>query len=155
VKICIREGEVLEHAGPATLKEVFVEHDKSLLKEFIAARTADEERVDFHTELADDAQVELIAWNSDEAAWIYRHSMSHVMAQAVRRLFPEVKLAIGPAIEDGFYYDFDAPEPFTNEDLKKIEKEMKRVGKENHRFEREDVSRDQARELLADESYKL
>lgn len=155
MKIGIREGEVLEHAGPATLKEVFVEHDKSLLKEFIAARTIDNERVDFHTLLEHDAQIELISWDSDEAAWIYRHSMSHVMAQAVRRLFPDVKLAIGPAIDDGFYYDFDTTEPLTNEDLKKIEKEMKRVGKQNHRFEREDVTREEARELLADEPYKL
>ncbi|SVB85510.1 uncharacterized protein METZ01_LOCUS238364, partial [marine metagenome] len=155
VKIGIREGEDLEHEGPATLKEILVEHDKSLLKEFIAARTAADEQVDFHTELADDAEVQLIRWDADEAAWIYRHSMSHVMAQAVRRLFPDVKLAIGPAIDDGFYYDFDAPEPFTQEDLKKIEKEMKRVGKQNHRFEREEVSREQARELLIDEPYKL
>jgi threonyl-tRNA synthetase len=155
VKISIRAGEVLEHDGSATLKEVLIEHDKSLLKEFIVARGADDEHIDFHTTLPEDAEVELIPWDAEEAKWIYRHSLSHVMAQAVRKLFPEAKLAIGPAIDDGFYYDFDTPEPFTNEDLKSIEKEMKRVVKQNHRFEREEASREEARQLLADEPYKL
>ncbi|MBT7859825.1 MAG: threonine--tRNA ligase [Gemmatimonadetes bacterium] len=151
----MRAGEVLEHDGSATLKEVLIEHDKSLLKEFIVARGADDEHIDFHTTLPEDAEVELIPWDAEEAKWIYRHSLSHVMAQAVRKLFPEAKLAIGPAIDDGFYYDFDTPEPFTNEDLKSIEKEMKRVVKQNHRFEREEASREEARQLLADEPYKL
>ena len=63
--------------------------------------------MDFHTPLGSEAEVELISWDADEAAWIYRHSMSHVLAQAVLRLFPDAQLAIGPAIDDGFYYDFD------------------------------------------------
>ena len=154
MKIHIDEGQVLEHDGGGSLKEILIEHDKKLLRSFVAARLG-EERVDFHTRLDADAEVELIGWEADEAAWVYRHSMSHIMAQAVRRLFPEAKLAIGPAIDDGFYYDFDVPEPFTAEDLQKIEKEMKRVGKQNQRFEREEISRDEARELLQAEPYKL
>ena len=75
--------------------------------------------MDFHTQLTSEAEVELIPWDADEAAWIYRHSMSHVLAQAVLRLFPNAQLAIGPAIDDGFYYDFDVAEPFTPEDLQK------------------------------------
>ena len=86
---------------------------------------------------------------------ILRHSASHVMAQAVKRLFPEVKLAIGPAIDTGFYYDFDAPNPFTAEDLEKIEAEMKKIAKENLKIERFELPRDEALELMKDEPYKV
>ena len=86
---------------------------------------------------------------------ILRHSASHVMAQAVKRLFPEVKLAIGPAIDTGFYYDFDAPNPFTAEDLEKIEAEMKKIAKENLKIERFELPREEALELMKDEPYKV
>ena len=151
--IKIPQGQDIEYAGEGTLKEIFVELDKGLLKKYIAAR-AEGEHVDFHTRLRSDAEVELIPWDAEEAAWIYRHSMSHVLAQAVVRLFPEAQLAIGPAIEDGFYYDFDVEEPFTPEDLKNIEKEMKRVIKQNHKFERVEVSREQALKKIGDAIYK-
>ena len=124
-----------------------------MLKKHIAARSGDVQ-VDFHTRLSAEAEVELIPWDADDAAWIYRHSLSHVLAQAVLRLFPQAQLAIGPAIEDGFYYDFDVAEPFTPEDLKNIEKEMKRVIKQNHKFERVEVSREEALEKVADATYK-
>ena len=153
MKIEIAEGEVLEYAGSGTLKEALLSVDKSLLKTYIAARMRQgegDERIDFHRELEAEAEVELIPWDSDEAAWVYRHSMSHVMAQAVRRLFPDAKLAIGPAIDDGFYYDIDADTSFTPDDLVKIEKEMKRVVKENHKFERLEVSREEAESMLAE-----
>ena len=86
---------------------------------------------------------------------ILRHSASHVMAQAVKRLFPEVKLAIGPAIDTGFYYDFDTPNPFTAEDLEKIEAEMKKIAKENLKIERFELPRAEALELMMDEPYKV
>jgi len=86
-----------------------------------------------------------------------RHSTSHVMAQAVKRLFPGVKLAIGPAIEDGFYYDFDSPQPFSEEDLPKIEAEMARIIKENQKFERSELGKVEAVKLFEKmgESYKV
>lgn len=84
-----------------------------------------------------------------------RHSASHVLAQAVKRLYPDVKLAIGPSIENGFYYDFDTTEPFTREDLDKIEAEMKKIVKENLKIERFELPRKEALELMADEPYKL
>ena len=151
--IKVPEGQDIEYAGEGALKEILVARDKALLKQFIAARQGDEQ-VDFHTTLSDDAEVELIAWDDPEAAWIYRHSMSHVLAQAVLRLFPDAQLAIGPAIDDGFYYDFDVAAPFAPEDLKNIEKEMKRVVKQNHKFERIDVSREEASEKIAGAVYK-
>ncbi len=152
--IRVPAGEVIEHEGGGALKDILVERDKGLLKEYIAAKMGGE-RVDFHTQLAADAEVELIAWDDPEAAWIYRHSLSHVLAQAVLRLFPDAKLAIGPAIEDGFYYDFDVEQPFTPEDLTQIEREMKRVIKQNHKFERVDVSRADAVEMIAGAPYKM
>ena len=151
--IKIPQGQAIEYPGEGTLKEILAQENKELLKQYIAARTGDE-RVDFHTQLGSEAEVELIPWDADEAAWIYRHSMSHVLAQAVLRLFPDAQLAIGPAIDDGFYYDFDLAEPFTPEDLQKIEREMKRVVKQNHRFGRIDVTRQEAEEMVANAPYK-
>ena len=84
-----------------------------------------------------------------------RHSASHVMAQAVKRLFPDVKLAIGPAIDTGFYYDFDSEHTFTAEDLEKIEAEMKKIAKENLKIERFELPREEALELMKDEPYKV
>lgn len=84
-----------------------------------------------------------------------RHSAAHIMAQAVTRLFPDTKLAIGPAIDTGFYYDFDSEHSFTNEDLESIEKEMKKIAKENLKIERFELNRDEALELMKDEPYKI
>lgn len=84
-----------------------------------------------------------------------RHSASHVMAQAVKRLYPETKLTIGPAIDTGFYYDFDSPHTFTTEDLEKIEAEMKKIAKENLKIERFELPRKEALELMKDEPYKI
>ncbi|MBT4500425.1 MAG: threonine--tRNA ligase [Gemmatimonadetes bacterium] len=153
MNIKMPEGQTIEFEGSATLKEVLLEKDKKLLKKFIGARL-DGERIDFHAPLPADAEVELIDWEEEEAAWIYRHSLSHVMAQAVLRLFPKAQLAIGPAIEEGFYYDFDVEEPFSAEDLKKIEKEMKRIVKQNHKFERVVLPREEALAKIADAQYK-
>ncbi len=83
-----------------------------------------------------------------------RHSASHILAQAVKRLFPDVKLAIGPAIDTGFYYDFDTEHTFTPEDLEKIEAEMKKIAKENLKIERFELSREEALQLMKDEPYK-
>ena len=154
MRIHIAEDDIREVDGGGTLKEALLAIDKKLLREFVGARQ-DGERIDFHATLEADADVELIPWDADDATWIYRHSMSHVMAQAVRQLFPEAKLAIGPAIEDGFYYDFEVETPFSADDLKAIEKEMKRVVKQNHKFERLEVSRAEARALFEADPYKL
>lgn len=84
-----------------------------------------------------------------------RHSASHVLAQAVKKLYPEVKLGIGPAIAEGFYYDFEKDEPFSSEDLKNIEKEMQKIIDANYKFEKMEKSKAEAKELLKDEPYKL
>lgn len=91
----------------------------------------------------------------DEQLQTLRHSASHVLAQAVKRLYPGTKLAIGPAIDSGFYYDFDTKHTFTQEDLEVLEKEMKKIAKENLRIERFELPRDEALELMKDEPYKV
>ncbi len=102
-------------------------------------------------------KVEAITVESPEGLEVYRHSVSHVMAHAVKELFPDAKIAIGPAIKDGFYYDFDIDEPFKPEDLAKIEKKMSQIIKKNGRFERKEMPRTEAIELFKEmnEAYKV
>ena len=92
--------------------------------------------------------------NVDELS-VLRHTASHILAQAVLRLFPNTKLAIGPSIDTGFYYDFDSDVSFTNEDLEKIEAEMKKIVKENLKVERFELPRAEALELMKDQPYKI
>ena len=120
----------------------------------IAARVG-EELKDLAYELQDGEVVEGVEIDSADGRNILRHSTAHVMAQAVQDLYPEAKLGIGPPITDGFYYDFDVPEPFHPEDLEKIETRMRKIVKEGQKFSRRPVSDDDARTELADEPYKL
>ncbi|WP_017615129.1 threonine--tRNA ligase [Nocardiopsis salina] len=123
-------------------------------KTVIAALVNGEPR-DLAHELADGDTVEPVAIGSEEGRAILRHSTAHVLAQAVQELFPEAKLGIGPPVENGFYYDFDVAEPFTPADLKAIEKKMQQIIKQGQRFDRREVSDDDARAELATEPYKL
>ena len=109
------------------------------------------------TTLTCDSSVSVLTFNDDEGKRILRHTASHILAQAVKRLYPETKLAIGPAIDNGFYYDFDNDNGFTAEDLKKIESEMKKIVKENIKLERFTLPRDEAIKLMKDmdEPYKV
>ena len=125
-----------------------------LPKGTIAARVNGELR-DLSFVPAGDAVVESIAPASDEGLHILRHSTAHVLAQAVCDLYPGARYAIGPAIEDGFYYDFDLPEPLHASDLPKIERRMRQIVKRNQPFIREEVSRAEAKERLADQPFKL
>jgi len=110
---------------------------------------------DLTTKLTADTTIEFLGFDSKEGKEVFRHSASHVMAQAIKRIFPDVKLTIGPAVEDGFYYDFDTKEPFTPEDLKKIQKEMHRIIKKKIVFERIELSSEDAKKKLKKEPYKL
>ena len=110
---------------------------------------------DLAYELAEGDDVEPVAIDSKDGRNILRHSTAHVMAQAVQELFPEAKLGIGPPVENGFYYDFDTPVPFVPEDLAKIESRMRKIIKDNQRFERRVTNDDDARIELKDEPYKL
>jgi threonyl-tRNA synthetase len=120
----------------------------------IAARVNGELK-DLSSDLADGDTVEPVTIESPDGLDILRHSTAHVMAQAVQDLYPDAKLGIGPPIRDGFYYDFDVAEPFTPEDLEKIETRMRKIIKEGQRFDRREVADDDARTELANEPYKL
>ncbi len=122
--------------------------------EVVAARVDGALR-DLAHELGDGNEVEPVDVDSSDGRDILRHSTAHVLAQAVQDLFPDAKLGIGPPVENGFYYDFDVETPFVPEDLEKIETRMRKIIKENQRFQRRPVSDDEARGELAEEPYKL
>ncbi|MFD7295760.1 threonine--tRNA ligase [Streptomyces sp. NPDC059897] len=123
-------------------------------RSIVAARVAGELK-DLAYEVADGETVEPVEISSEDGLNILRHSTAHVMAQAVQELFPEAKLGIGPPIKDGFYYDFDVKEPFTPEDIKRIEKKMQEIQKRGQRFSRRVTTDADAAVELADEPYKL
>nr|WP_308645712.1 threonine--tRNA ligase [Nocardioides aromaticivorans] len=120
----------------------------------IAARVGGQLK-DLSYELADGDEVEGVAIGSPDGLDILRHSTAHVLAQAVQQLYPEAKLGIGPPIQDGFYYDFDVPVPFVPEDLAKLESAMRKIVKENQRFDRRVTTDEDALVELADEPYKV
>lgn len=107
--------------------------------------------------IKEDSEVEILKFEDEEGKKILRHTSSHILAQAVKRLYPDTKLAIGPAIDNGFYYDFDTNHRFVPEDLEKIEKEMRKIVKENYQLEKFALPRDEAIEFLKEneESYKV
>jgi len=150
IKVSIK-GQTNEYEKGISALEVAkaVGDDKAL------AVKIDNEVKDLTTTLDTDTTLEFVDFDSKEGKDVFRHSASHVLAQAVKRLFPKAKLTIGPPVEDGFYYDFDVPEPFTPEDLKKIQEEMRRITKEKISFERLEVSQKQAKDNQKDEPYKL
>ena len=121
----------------------------------IVAMRVDGQLLDLFREVEAGTVAEAVTIDSEDGLNILRHSAAHVTAQAVQNLWPDAKLGIGPFITDGYYYDFDVTEPFTPEDLKRIEKEMQRIIKQGQRFARRAVSDEQAREELASEPYKL
>jgi threonyl-tRNA synthetase len=122
--------------------------------EMIAAWVNGELR-DLAAVLGEGDELEPVSINSPDGLNILRHSTAHVMAQAVQDLFPQAKLGIGPPIENGFYYDFDVPQPFGPDDLKAIEQKMRQIVKQGQRFSRRAVTDDEARDELADEPYKV
>nr|WP_241634715.1 threonine--tRNA ligase [Fusobacterium gastrosuis] len=137
------DGQTKEYENGINMFEIAKGISNSLAKKSIAAKV-NGQFVDMAYILDKDAEVEFIDIDSEDGEEIVRHSTAHLMAQAVLRLFPETKITIGPAIENGFYYDFDPVEQFTEEDLKKIEDEMKNIVKENIKVERFTLSREDA-----------
>ena len=137
-----------------TARQVAEQIGPRLARAAVAARVNGEIR-DLARPLKHDAGFELLTEDSPEALAVLRHSSAHVLATAVRRLFPQAQIGFGPAIEDGFYYDFDIGRPFTPEDLEQIETEMRAVVKADYSFEREEVARENARQRFRDDPLKL
>ena len=130
----------LEGNDGATLGQIFGAQYPDGFAKGIAAKL-NGRVVDYHTPIHESGRLELLRIDSPEGLQVLRHSTAHLMASAVVKLFPEAKLAIGPAIEDGFYYDFQVDRPFQPEDLEKIEKLMREIAEEDHPFVRAEVKR--------------
>ena len=156
MEIQLKDGSKLALADGASAREAAEQISGKLAKAALAARI-NGETVDLATTLTDGCTLEILTAEDLEGLRALRHTASHVLAEAVKRLYPQAKLAIGPAIEDGFYYDFDVEGGFSNEDLVKIEKEMSKIVAENKPMVRKNVSRQEAIELMQSrgEDYKL
>ncbi|MBE3588379.1 MAG: threonine--tRNA ligase [Thermoanaerobacteraceae bacterium] len=156
VKVTLKDGSVREYPSGTPLSGVAAGISPRLAREALVA-SVDGRLVDLAHPLEKDATVQFYTFEDEQGRDAFRHSAAHVLAQAVKRLFPEAKLAIGPAIAGGFYYDFDVRRPFTPEDLERIEKEMQQIVQEDLPFARMEVSREEARERFAaaGEDYKV
>ncbi len=156
LKIVLPDGKEIEVENNSTPFDIAKGISEGLARVALAAKF-NGNLIDLHKPLTENGKIELITDKSPEALEILRHSTAHLMAQAVRRLFPETKVTIGPVIEDGFYYDFDRDTPFTPEDLEKIEKEMKKITKEKLMVVRKEVKREDGIKLFSDmnENYKV
>ena len=143
MKVQLNDGSIKEFENAENMFVIAKSISNSLAKKSVAAKV-DDELKDMSYVLDRDAKVEFITADSEEGEHIIRHSAAHLMAQAVVRLFPGTKVTIGPAIENGFYYDFDSEEQFSSEDLEKIEAEMKKIAKEDIKIERLEMSREDA-----------
>ena len=128
-----------------------------MVERSVIAASVNGEVVGLTTSITNDADVKLLTFEDKEGAHVFRHTASHILAQAVKRLYPETKLTIGPAIENGFYYDFDSDISFSPDILKKIEDEMKKIVKENHKIERFELPREEAIAFMQErgEPYKV
>lgn len=156
VKIILPAGSAKEYAAGTTLGEAVKQLSNSLAKKVLAANV-NGELTDLREELVDGSEVAFLTFEEDGGKHTLRHTASHILAQAVKRLWPEAKLAIGPAIDKGFYYDIDMEHTLTPEDLGKIEKEMSRIVKENLPITKSVMSRQEAIEFFKskNEDYKV
>ncbi len=156
MKITFPDGSSREYEAGTTLAQIAESIGPKLAKASLAAEV-NGSLLDMITPLEEDAKVRFLTFGDEDGVDIFRHSSSHVMAQAVKRLYPEAKLAIGPPIKDGFYYDIDLLERINDEDLERIEKEMSKIVAEKVPFTREVLSREEAIELFGQlgEEYKV
>lgn len=153
LKITLKGGDVREVAENTTIDALCRDMSMGLYRAACCAKL-DGKVVDLRTPLTGDGALEILTFDSDEGKKTYWHTASHILAQAVLRQFPDAKLAIGPAIDSGFYYDFDLPRPLTADDLTALEAAIKAIAKEDLPLERLEVPADEARRLLADQPYK-
>ena len=154
ISISLPDGRVVELPAGASAADLAAEIGPGLSRAALAA-VVDGEIVDLARPLSDGASVRLLTGRDPEALGVLRHSAAHVLATAVRDLVPGAGIGFGPAIDDGFYYDFEVPEPFTPEQIEAIGERMDAVIRADHPFERQVVTKDEARELFSDDALKL
>ncbi|MCD8294599.1 MAG: threonine--tRNA ligase, partial [Clostridia bacterium] len=155
MKITLKDGSAKEYAEKKSVYEIAKDISEGLAR-VACAGEVDGKIVDLRTELDGDCSLNIITASDPEGLRVIRHTASHVMAEAVKRLFPDAKVTIGPAIDEGFYYDFDA-EPFSREDLDSLEEEMKKIIKEGHEITRFTLPRTEAIKFMQErgEPYKV
>ncbi len=155
MKIVLKDGTVKEYAESKSVYEIAVDISEGLAR-MATAGEVNGEVVDLRTVVSEDCELSILTANDEKGLAALRHTTSHIMAQAVKNLYPAAKVAIGPSIDTGFYYDFEH-EPFSSEDLTAIEKEMKKIIKAGHKIERFELPREEAIKLMEEkeEPYKV
>ncbi|MFL2133339.1 threonine--tRNA ligase [Desemzia sp. FAM 24101] len=154
IKVTFPDGAVKEFESGVTTEEIAASISKSLSKKGLAGKF-NGELVDYKRPLEVNGNIEIVTPDHEDALQILRHSTAHLMANALRRLYPDIKFGVGPAISTGFYYDTDTEQAITEEDLPKIEAEMMKIVKENNPIVRKQVSREEALDLFRDDPYKV
>ena len=154
INIQFPDGNSKEFDKGTTTEEIAQSISPGLRKKAVAGKFNDK-LVDLTRPLESDGAIEIVTPGSEEALEVLRHSTAHLMAQALKRLYGDVKFGVGPVIEGGFYYDFDMDESISSDDFEKIEKTMKQIVDENHKIERKVVTRDEAKAFFSDDPYKL
>lgn len=156
IKITLKDGSVAEYESGMTVLDIAKDISMGLARVALAAEV-DGEVVDLTTVIDGDCELNILTFDDRGGQHAFWHTSSHIMAQAVKQLFPDVKLAIGPAIDNGFYYDFDVDRPFTPEDLEAIEKEIRKIVKADLKLERFELPRNEAIKLMEErgEPYKV
>ena len=155
MRITLKDGSVKEYSDSKTVLEIAKDISEGLAR-VACAGEINQKTVDLRTVVDSDCELNILTFNDEEGKAAYRHTTSHVLAQAVKRLYPETKLAIGPSIDTGFYYDFDCP-PFDRAALDELEKEMKKIIKEGEELKRFTLPRQEAIHLMEErkEPYKV
>ncbi|MDE6123902.1 MAG: TGS domain-containing protein [Eubacterium sp.] len=157
MKLTLKGGEVREFENGLSVAEIAKEISMGLYRNACACRI-NGEVMDLRTVVEEDCELEIVTFDDADGKHAFNHTASHIMAQAVKRLYPDVKLTIGPAIDNGFYYDFDCGDkPFGPEDLEKLEAEMKKIVKEGLELEKFELSPEEAVKLMEEknEPYKI
>ena len=154
IKVTLKDGVVKEYEAGTTVAQIAKSLGAGLYKAACVAKV-NGQVVDLRTQVDSDCSVEILTFDAPEGKHAFWHTASHLLAQAVMHLYPDTKYTIGPAVENGFYYDFDVEKPFTQEDLSKIEQEMNALVKTGEELERFELDVPAAKELMKDQPYKL
>lgn len=156
MKITLKDGSVLEYSEAKSVADIAKDISMGLFRNAMCCKVNGAVK-DLRTVVDEDASIEILTFDDKDGRKAFNHTASHIMAQAVKRLYPDAKLTIGPAIDDGFYYDFDVEKSFSPDDLLKIEAEMKKIVKENPEIEKFELPVDEALKLMEEknEPYKL
>ncbi|MBR0105517.1 MAG: TGS domain-containing protein, partial [Firmicutes bacterium] len=156
VNIKLKDGSVRQFDGPVSVLDIAKNISEGLARNACAGLVNGKVQ-DLRFVVSGDAEVDILTFDSPDGQRAFNHTASHILAQAVKRLYPDVKLAIGPSIDNGFYYDFDRERPFSPEELELLEKEMKKIVKENIKLERFELPRAEAIKFMEErnEPYKV